>query len=64
MAIYPDLVPPVVRHEGFESWPPTLDQFMALDEVYLNQWADAVYELNPHWRMQPDAETDEKKVSS
>lgn len=62
LAIYPDLVPPVVRHEGFEHWPPTLDELMELDETLISLWADAVYALNPHWRMGSGADG-EKKAS-
>jgi hypothetical protein len=63
MMIYPDLVPPVVKHEGFAEWPPSLEELMELDEVFINQWADAVYELNPHWRMIATLDEQEKKAS-
>jgi hypothetical protein len=42
-------VPAAVEWSGFDSWPPTLDEFADLPEVFLNSWYGAVRELNPHW---------------
>lgn len=58
---YPDIMACVVAYDGFETWPPTAEEFA-------NEWAarfadklrDTVYELNPHWWPNFD-ETEVKK---
>ncbi len=47
---YPDIMACVVAQDGWQEWPPTVEQFV-------NDWParltdalrDTVYELNPHW---------------
>jgi hypothetical protein len=61
LVMYPDLVAPVVKQEGFDNWPPTLDQFLSLDELLLMQWTLAVYQANPHWQIAMPEEAEKEK---
>lgn len=54
---FPDLVAATVEAEGI-PWPLTFEAFCELPERLVNEWSDAVYRLNPHWR--PTTEADEK----
>lgn len=47
--VYPYLVSATVGHTGFEAWPPTLEDFIHIDEEFWDDWAAAVRRLNPHW---------------
>lgn len=62
LLVYPDLVAPVIEHEGFAEWPISFEDFLALPEQVVIPWEDAVYRLNPHWR--PDNQTSEEKKES
>lgn len=46
---FPDLVAATTDATGID-WPLTFDDFCDLSETFVNQWTDAVYALNPHWR--------------
>lgn len=67
--VYPDCIASVAKAEGFEVWPILFDDFIELPEQLVNQWAEAVNLLNPHWqeqlnRLLSDAENEirEKKA--
>lgn len=57
---FPNLVAPVVEVQGLPD-PITFEDFASLPEVMLTRWSEAVYELNPHWRV-VQTEPDEKKA--
>lgn len=44
----------------------SLEEFFQLDEQEVNAWANAAYELNPHWKIQVDIPSDEaeKKIGT
>lgn len=65
LILYPDLVSATVAIEGL-PWPMEFDQFEGLPEDLVNQWGDAVYKLNPHWRptIVEGADDDQKKRRS
>ncbi|MGQ9491726.1 MAG: hypothetical protein ACUVS6_13720 [Anaerolineae bacterium] len=54
---YPDLVAATVEVRGI-PWPLEFADFCGLPERLVNDWSEAVYRLNPHWR--PTTETDQK----
>ena len=54
-------VPPTIEHAGFEDWPPSLDEFVDLPEVFIDEWYGAVKELNPHWWALPVSEDEAVK---
>lgn len=60
--LWPSLVAPVVEHAGFEHWPPTPDEFLALPEAFVLEWERTVYTLNPQWRLTALDSDAEKKV--
>lgn len=47
--IYPSLIAATVETTGFDHWPPSFDEYLALPEELDIIWEDAVYDLNPHW---------------
>ena len=54
---FPDLVAATRSVIGM-PWPVSFEAFCDLPERLVNEWSEAVYRLNPHWR--PVTETDEK----
>ena len=46
---YPDLIASVVSWRGFDHWPLTFDDYLALPERLGYEWEMACYEANPHW---------------
>lgn len=59
--LWPSLVAPVVEHEGFDHWPISADEFLALPETFVTEWERAVYALNPQWRaIAEDADAEKK----
>jgi hypothetical protein len=62
LILYPNLMAATLSVEGVEL-PMSFDAFRDLDEDTVNRWADAVYELNPHWQAAEEPETDKKKSS-
>lgn len=69
LVIYPDCFASVVDWGTFKS-PITFDEFANLPGQFVDDWAEAAWQLNPQWQMkinvQPDdsskSEEDEKKV--
>ncbi len=64
---YPACIGATVEHEGFEEWPPPLEDFCELPEVFVSAWERKAYELNTHWM--PDTtgteeEEEEKNAQS
>lgn len=47
--VYPDCICGTSQAEGIE-FPIPFEQFVELPEEFVNQWADAVYLINPHWK--------------
>jgi hypothetical protein len=47
--VYPDLVAATTEVTGMK-YPLEFEEFIELPEDLINQWADAVYEVNPHWK--------------
>ena len=47
--VYPDLVAATTQVTGMK-YPLEFEEFIELPEDLINQWADAVYEVNPHWK--------------
>ena len=47
--VYPDCISGTSHAEGIE-FPTPFEQFVELPEDFVNQWADAVYAINPHWK--------------
>ena len=58
--IWPALVAATVEHEGFEHWPVSSDELMDLPEAFVTEWEQAVYSLNPHWRIGETASAEKK----
>lgn len=61
VALFPDVMSPVVKAEGFSHWPITLEEYFELDEVFINLWLEAVYKANPQWQMHMEEEGDKEK---
>lgn len=47
--VYPDLIAATTTVTGMK-FPLEFEEFIELPEDFINQWADAVYEVNPHWK--------------
>lgn len=66
LTLFPDLTAATVATQGLKM-PLTFEEFIELPEEFVNQWSDAVYELNPHWRPpvgEPDPLAPKKKPTS
>lgn len=50
ITLYPDLVSCTVPETNI-PWPPSFDEFRQMPESVINEWAEAVYAVNPHWRI-------------
>jgi hypothetical protein len=50
---YPDCISCSMVMRDDEAWKPTLEEFVELDEVLVNQWIEQVYNVNPQWVMKP-----------
>lgn len=60
---YPDLIVCTVEAQGI-PWPLSFDDFLELDDEFVDMWWDAVREVNPHWyARQPDEETTKKATN-
>jgi len=49
VVLYPDCFGGVVDWGTFKN-PPTAEEFMKLPGQFVDSWATAVWELNPHWK--------------
>lgn len=49
LLVYPDLIAATVDARGFDDWPISFDDYLALPEQFAYEWERAVYALNPHW---------------
>jgi len=58
--MYPSLVAAVTEQTGFDYWPISFELFMDLPELLGVKWEEAVAELNPHWKPEPEPETKEE----
>lgn len=47
--VYPDVIAPVIAHTGYEEWPPDFEDFINFPDVFIADWEETVYALNPHW---------------
>jgi hypothetical protein len=63
--IYPDCICGTESAEGMD-FPLTLAQLMDLPEEFVDDWASAIYKLNPHWNAvaKPTEEATKKKEKS
>ncbi len=47
---YPDCIAGTATATGFTAWPISFEEFSGLPETLVDDWVNAVYEINPHWR--------------
>lgn len=62
--MYPGLISCVKEHDGFETWPPSYDQFLALPDVFVGEWEKKAMKLNPHWRANVSLTEAQKKIDN
>lgn len=56
---YPDLAAAAVE---FDPSPlPDFESFLELPEMFVAEWGDAVYKLNPHWASNQEAANEQEK---
>ena len=60
LVTYPDFRAATVAAEGI-PYPFSFDQFLEFDEALINLWAEAVYGLNPQWKLSVPEQSDPKK---
>jgi hypothetical protein len=59
---YPDCITATVKAEGI-PWPLSFADFADLPEQVVNQWIEAVYQVNPQWRAVLDESAEKKDAT-
>lgn len=66
--LFPAMIACVTAQSGFESWPPSFDEFCKIPEHFEMEWEEKTFRLNPHWKPQIPSEAQmeayRKKVTS
>ena len=60
---YPDLIVCTSQAEGI-TWPLSFEDFLLLDERFVDLWWEAVKEVNGHWYDRPSVEETRKKATT